>query len=130
MEKFPTLHEFDKMTMERFCEKISRRYIAEENAMLVLFDLKKGAVIPEHQYVSEQITNIVKDKVKVTSGGKKFVVGEGELLQIPPNTPHEFLALEDTYDIDVFAPIRKDWLDGKDNYLKKSHLKVFCRDIE
>ena len=57
--------------------------------------------------------------MRIPSEGKEVIVAVGELLQIPPNTPQEFLALEDTYDIDVFSLIRKDWLDGKDNYLKK-----------
>ena len=57
--KLPTLYEFDNMPMEKLGDKVSRRYIYGENAMLVLFDLKKGAVIPEHHHVSEQITYII-----------------------------------------------------------------------
>lgn len=117
--KLPTLYEFDNMEMEKLNDKISRRYIYGEKAMLVLFDLKKGAVIPEHHHESEQITYIIKGKVRVFSGGKEYVVSKGEVLLIPSNTPHRFEALEDTYDIDVFSPIRQDWLSGTDSYLKK-----------
>jgi hypothetical protein len=41
----------------------------------------------------------------------------GDIMIIPPNVPHEFTYLEDTIDIDIFAPGRQDWLDGTAIYL-------------
>jgi hypothetical protein len=38
---------------------------------------------------------------------------------IPSNVPHAAVALEDTLDFDIFSPIRTDWLDGSDAYLRK-----------
>ena len=38
------------------------------------------------------------------------------VLVIPSNLPHKAVALEDTVDLDVFTPIRSDWLDGTDGY--------------
>ncbi len=38
---------------------------------------------------------------------------------IPPDVPHRAEALEDTVDIDVFSPIRQDWLDGTDTYFHR-----------
>jgi quercetin dioxygenase-like cupin family protein len=46
-------------------------------------------------------------------------VRAGEVLIIPSYVPHSALALEDTIGIDVFSPIRQDWLDGTDTYLRK-----------
>jgi quercetin dioxygenase-like cupin family protein len=41
-------------------------------------------------------------------------VGEGEVLHIPAWTPHQAEALEDTFELDVFSPIRREWLaDGE-----------------
>jgi quercetin dioxygenase-like cupin family protein len=42
----------------------------------------------------------------------------GGLLHIPSNVPHKAEALEDTLDLDAFAPPRADWLDGSDAYLR------------
>jgi len=120
MQKLPHFYEFDKIPMEKMNDKISRRFVYGENVMFVLFDLKKGAVVPEHHHESEQITYIIKGKVKVFSGGKEFIVSKGEVLLIPSNISHRFEALEDTFDIDVFSPPRKDWLEGSDDYLKDS----------
>ena len=41
----------------------------------------------------------------------------GEVLCIPANMPHEAWALEDTMDLDVFAPPSEDWLNKTDAYL-------------
>lgn len=110
---------FDKLEPEKLSDKITRRYVHGEKGMLVRFELKKGAVIPKHHHPNEQITYIMSGRVKVTMEGKDYVVRSGEVLIIPPNVPHQFEALEDTIDIDVFSPPREDWLTGKDSYLRK-----------
>jgi quercetin dioxygenase-like cupin family protein len=43
--------------------------------------------------------------------GEEIIVREGEVLHIPSGTPHQTEALEDTFELDVFSPIRSDWLD-------------------
>jgi hypothetical protein len=47
------------------------------------------------------------------------VVRSGEVLVLPSNLPHKAEALEDTLDVDIFTPPRRDWLDGTDDYLRK-----------
>ena len=42
----------------------------------------------------------------------------GDVFIIPPNVPHEFFALEDTIDIDYFTPVREDWLNKMDSYVR------------
>ena len=42
----------------------------------------------------------------------------GEILCIPPNVPHEVIALEDSVALDIFNPPRQDWIDGDDAYLR------------
>jgi quercetin dioxygenase-like cupin family protein len=113
------LIDFEKMAPEKLGNKITRRYVSGENEMLARFDFKKGAIVPKHQHPNEQITYILKGCVKVTIEDKEYIVRAGQVLIIPPNTTHEFEALEDTIDLDVFSPPRQDWIEGTDNYLKK-----------
>ena len=47
---------------------------------------------------------------------EEITVREGEVLHIPSWVPHQAEALEDTFEIDLFSPIRHDWLDGSDKY--------------
>ncbi|MBS0625136.1 MAG: cupin domain-containing protein [Verrucomicrobia bacterium] len=113
------LYHFDKMPLEAMKDKVYRRWLHGQNGMLVHFDLKKGAIIPDHHHVSEQITYIVKGKVRVFVEEQEFIVSAGDVLVIPPNAVHRFEALEDTIDIDIFAPVRQDWIEGTESYLKK-----------
>ena len=46
------------------------------------------------------------------------VVAAGKVLRIPSNVPHRAVALEDTLDLDIFSPIRIDWLKKDDAYLR------------
>lgn len=114
------LIKFKNLPPEALSDKISRQYVYGEKAMLCRFELKKGAIIPTHQHPNEQITYITNGLVKVTIHDKEYLVHAGEVLIIPGNTPHQFEALEDTIDIDLFAPPRQDWIEGTDSYIKKT----------
>ena len=47
----------------------------------------------------------------------------GEVLTIPSYVPHRAIALEDTLDLDIFAPIRVDWLTKDDEYLRRGEIE-------
>jgi len=114
----PNLYQLDSSIQEKLSDTITRQYVMGSQSMLVKWTLKKGAVIPLHFHPNEQITWITKGSVKVLSQGKEFIVRAGGVLIIPPNVPHEFLALEDTIDIDFFTPVREDWLNNTASYIK------------
>ena len=103
---------------EKLSELLSRKLIYGDRVMLAEVRLKKGSVVPEHHHENEQLTWIVKGELMFEIGGKKISVKEGEVLVIPSNTPHKATAVEDTIDMDVFSPIRQDWLTGQDQYLR------------
>ena len=44
---------------------------------------------------------------------------EGEVLHIPSWVEHQAEALDDTFELDVFSPIRQDWLDHTDDYFHR-----------
>lgn len=98
---------------------ISRKIFTGEKAMLSQVFLKKDAVVPLHQHDSEQITWIMEGALKFELEGKEVTVRKGELLLIPSNVPHRAVALEDTIDVDIFSPIRYDWLHKDDVYLRR-----------
>ena len=110
---------WDTMPLEEMSDLISRKVVTGEKAMLAHIYLKKGAVVPEHHHESEQITYILEGALEFHLEGKTVVVSAGQVLRIPSNVPHMALALEDTLDLDVFSPIRHDWLSKDDAYLRK-----------
>ena len=98
---------------------LQRQFVVGENIMLARVLLKKGSLVPMHSHVNEQITYILEGALKFWIDGKEIVVFAGEVLCIPPNMPHEALALEDTVDLDVFHPPRADWINKTDAYLRE-----------
>ena len=105
-------------------EIISRRVFSGEKAMVAKVYLKKDAVVPLHHHESEQITYIMEGALKFELEGREVIVRAGELLLIPSNVPHRAVALEDTLDLDIFAPIRKDWLEKDDSYLRRGEVEA------
>ena len=87
--------------------------------MVAQVSLAKGAVVPEHDHESEQITYILEGALKFELEGREIVVNAGQVLRIPSNVPHRAVALEDTLDLDIFSPIRQDWLKKDDAYLRR-----------
>lgn len=114
------IHSWDTMNWEKVTEDISRKIVTGVNEMVAQVYLKKDALVPEHHHVSEQISYIVQGSLKFWVGGEELILRAGQLLVIPSNVPHKALALEDTLDIDIFSPIRQDWLDGTDTYFHRS----------
>ncbi len=113
------VHTWQKMPLEKVTDMISRRVISGENEMIAHVYLKKDAVVPEHAHVSEQITYILEGALRFWIEGEELTVKAGQVLVIPPNVPHKAQALEDTLDVDIFSPIRRDWLDHTDFYFHR-----------
>ena len=110
-----------KIEKKKFSDRIFRQILVGEQGNIAVYELKKGADIPEHQHPQEQFTYIQKGKVEITIQSQKYLVKTGEIIIIPGNVPHSFIALEDTIDIDFFAPKRgQEWLDGTSDFLKNS----------
>ena len=114
-----TLHRWDDIALEKVTEMISRKIITGEREMVTQIYLKRGAVVPMHSHESEQMTYVLSGALKFLVGGEETIVREGEVLHIPPWLPHQAEALDDTFEMDVFSPIRQDWLDHTDDYFQK-----------
>lgn len=110
---------WESVPLEAMSDVISRKVISGDKAMVAQVFLKKGAVVPEHQHESEQITYILEGALKFQLEGREVIVHKGEVLRIPSNVPHRAVALEDTLDLDIFSPIRLDWLKKDDAYLRR-----------
>ena len=110
---------WDTVKKEVMNPKIWRKVISGEKAMIAQVFIAKDGVVPTHQHESEQISYIISGALKFELDGQEITIHAGEVLHIPSNVPHKAVALEDTLDLDVFSPIRTDWLTGQDDYLRK-----------
>jgi quercetin dioxygenase-like cupin family protein len=117
-----SFYRWDSMKKERVSDMLERRLITGERMMLAQVYLKKGCIVPKHSHHNEQLTYILEGALKFwigDDGAEEIVVHAGEVLLIPSNVPHKAEALEETLDVDIFSPPRQDWLDKKDDYLRR-----------
>src|SRR5579863_7062082 len=105
--------------IEQLNDKLSRQMISGENATISQLMLKKGAVVPRHSHMNEQYSWIISGALKFVFDDGDILIGAGDVLVIPANVAHSAVALEDTVDVDIFAPRREDWIRKEDSYLRK-----------
>ena len=112
---------WDDMPRERLNDKLERRYVNGEHVTLAQFHLAKGCLVPTHAHPNEQISHVLSGWLRFRTGpeGKDVVdVRGGEVLMIPPGLPHSAEALEDSVVADAFSPVRADWIEQRDAYLR------------
>jgi quercetin dioxygenase-like cupin family protein len=97
---------------------VTRQYVTGARTMLARLVLKKGAHVPLHHHVNEQVSHVVAGALDFVLEEGRVTVRTGEILCIPPDAPHEVIALEDSVALDIFNPPRQDWIDGDDAYLR------------
>ena len=110
------LHRWDEIALEKVTEMLSRKIVSGEREMLVQVYVKRGCLVPMHSHESEQMTYVLQGAMKFLVGGEEITLREGEVLHIPSWIKHQAEALDDTFELDVFSPIRQDWLEHTDGY--------------
>ena len=77
------------------------------------YRMKRGSVLPRHSHVHEQTGYLVKGNVLLTIGSEECNVTPGDSWCIQSNVEHNAQILSDSVAIEVFAPVREDYLKFK-----------------
>jgi quercetin dioxygenase-like cupin family protein len=112
---------WDEVPTEIVTPSMHRKLIYGEKLMIAKMKFKEGFLVPLHEHHHEQITHVLQGKIRFWLGKNKEEVmdlTDGDVLVIPSNLPHEALMMTDVEEIDTWTPLREDWLDGTDDYLK------------
>lgn len=92
---------------------VSRQIMGhDDKIMLVKVKFEKGSIGKAHEHFHSQTSYVVTGTFELTIGNKKQVLQEGDSFYIPPNIIHGAVCLEAGILIDVFSPVRQDFLDG------------------
>ncbi len=83
-----------------------------EKTLLAKFHLKKGAAIPMHGHIHEQTGFMVSGKMRFKIGDAQFECEPGDTWCIPGDVEHGVEVLEDSVVVEVFSPVREDYLPG------------------
>jgi quercetin dioxygenase-like cupin family protein len=106
---------------EQLTPHITRRMMSGEDCTFAQILIQKGGIVPRHSHRSEQVSLIVSGALKFTfDDGETVTLHAGEFFIIPAHLPHSAEALEDTVDLDFFAPRREDWINKTDSYFKQA----------
>ncbi len=118
------LHKWNEIALEQLNPSFGRQALHTERMTIAYLHLKQGGVVPEHHHENEQVSMVLEGKLKFLAGGEEYIIGAGEVMQIPSNLPHRVEVLEDSLVFDLFAPVRADWLSGNDAYLRQAQEKT------
>jgi quercetin dioxygenase-like cupin family protein len=81
-----------------------------EKTLLTEFLLKKGSRLPQHAHPHEQTGYLVSGRMRLTIGSDENDVMPGDSWCIPSGVEHGAEILEDSVAIEVFSPVREDYL--------------------
>ncbi len=81
-----------------------------EKSMVSKMNYVVGNFATLHQHPHEQSGYVISGKYRMTVDGKEYVLNPGDSYAIPGNVPHAFEVLEAGEVIDVFTPVREDYL--------------------
>ena len=103
---------FETLPWERITDKIERRVLCGDKAMIVWWRMKAGAKASAHRHPHEQIVWMLKGRMDFRIGSDRRAMGPGDVAVIPGNVEHEGFFPEDTEVVDFFSPPREDFLAG------------------
>ena len=90
---------------------VSRRVLAwNEHMMSVEVSFETGSEGSVHSHPHSQNTYVLSGRFRFTIDGEAVEVAAGDTLAIPPDAAHGTLCLEKGALLDVFAPMRADFL--------------------
>jgi quercetin dioxygenase-like cupin family protein len=92
-------------------EKVDLKTLVHgDRTLMAEFHLSQGAVIPPHSHPHEQTGYLVTGRILFTVDGRKQEVETGDSWCILSEVPHSAEALEDSIIVEVFSPVREDYL--------------------
>ena len=113
-ESVKVFFENREIAWEEVDKGVKRKIMAwDEKLMVVKVQFEVGGVGSLHQHHHSQITHVESGIFEVEIGGEKKVLTSGDAFYIPPNVIHGAVCLEAGVLIDVFSPMREEFVDSK-----------------
>ena len=73
--------------------------------------IDQGAVVPDHTHPHEQTGYLVSGRMRFEMPGLVRELAPGDSWLVPGDIPHSVTALSDVIALDVFSPVREEYLD-------------------
>ena len=90
---------------------VRRKTVAVGDKMMqVVIWFAKGAKVAEHSHINEQVTGVLTGKMRFVIDGNLREAASGESVLIRSNLRHGAEALEESWLLETFSPVREDML--------------------
>ncbi len=96
--------------VEMFPGVVRRTLNSGDRTTLLEVALAKGATVPSHTHPHEQIGYVASGRVRFEIAGEERELRAGDSYLIPGDASHEVTALEPSVCIDIFSPVREEYL--------------------
>ena len=92
-------------------EKIQKKTLVYgDRTLMAEFRLEHGADLPRHSHPHEQTGYLVSGEIELSIGDETHQVKPGDSWCIAGGVEHKATALEDSVAIEVFSPVREDYI--------------------
>lgn len=81
-----------------------------ERTLSTEFRMRAGSTLPLHKHAYEQTGYLVAGRIRLTIGGESFDASADASWCIPSEVVHGAEILEDSVTIEIFSPVRPDYL--------------------
>lgn len=82
-----------------------------DKGLMSQFLLEEGAVLPLHSHCHEQIGYLQSGEIVLIIGEEEHLLQAGDSWAIPADMHHAARAVKDAVALEVFIPVRQDYLD-------------------
>lgn len=115
MKTFGASKEFvldENLEWEQVGEGVKRKIMTyDDKIMLVKVHFDEGGIGYKHEHYHSQVTYIESGKFEFSIGEETKLVKEGDSVYIPPHVLHGAVCKKAGVLIDVFSPIREDFME-------------------
>ena len=86
------------------------RFYHTDHMTLSVWCFDEGADLPSHSHPHEQMTTMIEGQFEMTLDGDTVLLEKDMVVTIPPHVIHSGRALTKCHIVDVFYPVREDFL--------------------
>jgi quercetin dioxygenase-like cupin family protein len=111
MSKTNVFFEGKKMEWEVVDEKIQRQIVGyDDKIMMVNVRFEKDSIGTLHHHHHTQISYVAEGKFEITIADETSILEKGDSFYVPSNAIHGVVCLEAGILVDVFSPMREDFI--------------------
>ncbi|MEO9660170.1 cupin domain-containing protein [Maribacter dokdonensis] len=85
------------------------KLIHTDQISMAFWEVEKGAIVPEHAHMNEQIMHVIEGEFQFTLDGDTKIYHPGDIVIIASHKKHSGIALTPCRLLDVFSPVREEY---------------------